>query len=101
MSNRLDVSLGSTVAVAREQISSELAGEVVILNLKAGVYHGLDRTGARVWQLVQQPRRVAEIRDALLAEYDVEPQTCERDLLQFLADMAGQGLLDVRHETAA
>jgi hypothetical protein len=31
----------------------------------------------------------------------VEPQTCERDLLQFLADMAGQGLLDVRHETAA
>ena len=101
MSNESDVSLGSTVAVARDQVSSELAGEVVILNLKAGVYHGLERTGARVWQLVQQPRRVAEIRDALVAEYDVEPQTCERDLLRFLADMADHGLLDVRHETAA
>jgi hypothetical protein len=101
MSNELGLSLGSTVAVARDQVSGELAGEVVILNLKAGVYHGLESTGARVWQLVQEPRRVAEIRDTLLAEYDVEPNTCENDLLQFLSEMANHGLLDVRHETAA
>ena len=101
MSNELAVSLGSTVAVAKDQVSGELAGEVVILNLKAGMYHGLDQTGARVWQLVQEPRRVAEIRDTLLAEYDVEPHICENDLLQFLSEMANHGLLDVRHETAA
>lgn len=94
------LSLDSTVAAASEQVSSELAGEVVILNLKAGVYHGLDSTGARVWELIQQPRKVAEIRDALLAEYDVEPERCERDLLELLADMAGHGLLDVRDEPA-
>ena len=35
----------SIVSASREQISSELAGEIVILNLNAGVYHGLDATG--------------------------------------------------------
>ena len=65
-------SINSIVSVSREQVSSELAGEVVIMNLRRGVYHGLEATGARVWQLIQEPRKVSEIRDALLAEYDVE-----------------------------
>ena len=95
------LSLQSTVAASTEQVSSELSGEVVILNLKAGVYHGLDATGARVWELLQQPRKVAEIRDVLLAEYDVEPERCERDLLELLADLAGNGLLEITNDPAA
>ena len=100
---RSDITLhpDSVVVAAPDQVSSELAGEVVILNLKAGAYHGLDATGARVWQLVQQPRRVAEIRDVLLAEYDVQADRCERDLLELLAELSTNGLLDVCDAPAA
>lgn len=92
------LSLLSVVAVSPQQVSSELSGEVVILNIGAGVYHGLETTGARVWQLIQQPIRVADIRDAIVREYDVDPAQCELDLLELLEDLLAHGLLAIHSQ---
>ena len=80
---------------AKDQASSDLGGEVAILDLKAGVYYGLDAVGARIWSLIQEPRTVNEIRDILLEEYEVEPEHCERDLLVLLRRLADEGLVEV------
>jgi hypothetical protein len=95
------ISTHSTVVAARDQISSDVAGEQVILNIKSGVYYGLDRVGARIWSLLQQPRTVSEIKDALLAIYDVEPERAERELIALLEKLVGAGLVEVRGETSA
>jgi hypothetical protein len=89
------VSRGSTVVAAKDQVSSDLGGEVAILDLKAGVYYGLDAVGARIWSLIQEPRTVNEIRDILLEEYEVEPERCERDLLVLLQRLADEGIIEV------
>jgi hypothetical protein len=89
------VSGGSTVVSAKDQVSSDLGGEVAILDLKAGVYYGLDAVGARIWSLIQEPRTVNEIRDILLEEYEVEPERCERDLLVLLQRLADEGIIEV------
>ena len=91
------VSGDSTVVAAKDQVSSDLGGEVAILDLKAGVYYGLDAVGARIWSLIQEPRTVNEIRDILLEEYEVEPERCERDLLVLLRRLADEGLVEVRN----
>ena len=80
---------------AKDQASSDLGGEVAILDLKAGVYYGLDAVGARIWSLIQEPRTVNEIRDILLEEYEVEPERCERDLLVLLQRLADEGIIEV------
>jgi hypothetical protein len=85
----------ATVVVSREQISSNLGGEAAILNLKNGVYYGLDPVGARVWALIQQPRTIAELRDILAAEYDVATPQLEADLLELLGNLAGMELVEV------
>ncbi len=85
----------SVVVAAGEQVSCELAGEQVILSLKNGVYYGLDPVGTFIWNLIQGPTRVFEVRDALLEQYDVDPDRCERDLLSLLQDLAAQGLVEV------
>ena len=89
------VSGDSTVVAAKDQVSSDLGGEVAILDLKAGVYYGLDTVGARIWSLIQEPRTVNEIRDILLEEYEVEPERCERDLLVLLQRLADERLIEV------
>ena len=89
------VSGDSTVVAAKDQVSSDLGGEVAILDLKAGVYYGLDAVGARIWSLIQEPRTVNEIRDILLEEYEVEPERCERDLLALLQRLADEGIIEV------
>ena len=91
------VSGDSTVVAAKDQVSSDLGGEVAILDLKAGVYYGLDAVGARIWSLIQKPRTVNEIRDILLEEYEVEPERCEHDLLALLRRLADEGLVEVRN----
>ena len=91
----------SVVVAGKDQVSSDLAGEVAILDVEAGVYYGLDRVGARIWNLIQEPRTVNEIRDILLEEYDVEPARCERDLLTLLQRLVDEGLIEVRDETPA
>ena len=51
--------------------------------------------------LIQELRTVGEIRDTLLSEYDVEPDRCERDLLELIANMAAAGLVDVQQKPGA
>jgi hypothetical protein len=47
------------------------------------------------------PRRVAEIRDALLEEYAVGPERCEQDLRELLEQLSTAGLIEIRAETTA
>ena len=91
----------STVVAAKEQVSCNLAEEAVILNLKAGVYYGLNSVAARIWNLIQEPRTVSEIREAILEEYDVDPDRCESDLLALLRDLTAKDLVKAQDETAS
>jgi Coenzyme PQQ synthesis protein D (PqqD) len=86
----------SRIVVSKDQVSSDLAGETAILNLKNGVYYGLDPVGSRIWSLVQEPTTFAEIRDALLGHYDVEKVTLESDIRDLLNQLAEHGLVEIQ-----
>ena len=90
------VLVDSSIVAARTQVSSDLGGEVAILDLKTETYYGLDRVGAKIWTLIQEPRTVEEIRNVLVSEYEVEPGRCERDLIALLQSLADKGLIEVR-----
>ncbi len=96
-----EISERSTVVAAKEQVSSDLGGEVAILNLDAGMYYGLDDVGARIWDLVQEPRLVSEIQAAIKEEYDVEPACAERDVLALLQGLAEENLIEIRDAKSA
>ena len=68
-----------TVVVASpDSVSADMGGEQVILNLASGVYFGLDEVGARIWSLIEKPRRLSSIVETLLAEYEVEQDAVNR-----------------------
>jgi hypothetical protein len=90
------ISEDAIVVAIRDQVSADLAGEAAILNLKSGVYYGLNTVGARIWSLIQEPKTIENIRDIILNEYDVDPQRCESDLLQLLQQLAAEGLIEVQ-----
>lgn len=83
----------SVVCASTEQLSSDLADEVVILNLQNGMYYGLNPVGSFVWQRIQQPIRVAQLHDQLLQRYSVDADTCAEDLLALLEELAAAALI--------
>ncbi len=87
------------VVAIKEQVSSELGGDAVILNLKTGIYHGLDAVGARIWHLLQEPRTVNDILNILIQEYEIESERCEREVVTLLQKLADVELVEVKNET--
>ena len=89
------ISERSLVTLATDQVSAELEGEFVVLDVNAGIYYSLENVGARIWSLLHEPRRLQDIRDRLLEEFDVDSHRCERDVRVFLQGLAEKGLLRV------
>ena len=91
------ISLFSQVVAGSDQVAAQLDGEVVILGFQSGSYYGLDEVGASVWEMMQEPRIVSDICNAILEEYDVAREDCERDLLELLTDLASKQLIEVEN----
>lgn len=95
-------SLHSTVSLREEVLFADLdRSEAAILSLKDGVYYGLNPVAARVWHLLEERKRVSEIRDLLLKEFCVESDRLTRDLLDLIEQLAGLGLAEILHEATA
>jgi hypothetical protein len=91
----LPITERTRVVASRGQLSARLSGEAVILALRDSVYYGLDGTGARIWELVQQPATLRDVAATVTREYDVAADTATRDLLQLVGDLLSRGLIDV------
>ena len=92
------ISVRSVVVATKNGLSRAIEREVAILNLKNDTYYGLDRVGAYVWELVQEPKSVAEIRGAMLEKYEIDEARCERELLDLLGELQSEGLIEVRSQ---
>lgn len=85
----------TVVVASRNQVSSDLAGETVLLSMKTARYYGLVDVAARIWSLLREPVSVAVICETIAREYDVAPERCEADVVRFLEELEAQGLVEV------
>lgn len=86
----------SIVVASTDQVSSDLAGETVLLSMTSARYYGLDGVAQRIWELLREPALVSGICAKVAAEYDVDVDRCEADVLRFLRELASKGLIEVR-----
>lgn len=91
----------TTVAAVKDQVSCALKGDTVILHLGSGTYYGLNAVGSTIWNLIQEPRTIEEIRDTLLQQYEADAGECERDLLNLLDELTEAGLVEIRDASTA
>jgi len=82
------------VRIAEDVVYRELEGETVLLNLRTGVYFGLDAVGTRIWQLLHEGCTAAQVSERLVAEYDVAAGPCEQDLRAFMTALHEHALVE-------
>ena len=92
----MQITPDSVVVAAQEQISTQVDEEAALLNLKTGVYYGLDPMGAYIWQMLREPVTVRELEAALQKDYEnVDAEIVANDLRVFLSSMIEAGLVEV------
>jgi Coenzyme PQQ synthesis protein D (PqqD) len=96
-----EVFKSTRIKAIQEQVSSNLGEESIVLNLKFGVYYGLNSVGTRIWDLIQSPKTIAEIQETIVAEYDVEPEQCGNDITEIFKGLKTAGLIEVQDGEAA
>ena len=90
-----DIAPESRILAAKNQVSCEVDGEVVILDMQDGTYFGLNAVGASVWKLLTRPCTLPQLREAIAAEYDVEPSRCDADIDTLLQHLLEHKLIEV------
>ena len=85
----------AVVVASDQQLSTTLAGEVIILGLDDSMYYGLSGAGTRIWELLQSPRTIGEIAQIITAEFDAERDRVAADLDALLADLESRGLIAI------
>jgi Coenzyme PQQ synthesis protein D (PqqD) len=89
--------LDSSTVVKRSagQVSCVLNDEVAVLNLDRALYFGLKGVAAHIWDLLQEPRSVAEICDDVTAQFDVASDVCRADVSSFVLSLCNAGLVEI------
>ena len=83
----------STVYKNNEIDDVDLDGEKVMMDLEKGRYFMMNQVGSRIWELIENPLKVNEIVNALLQEYDVRRDTCEKEVMDFLNKLNNANLI--------
>ena len=96
----MQVDMETVVAATREHVSAQLEDEAVVLGLAKGMYYGMGEVAARIWGLLQEPRLLGEVRDVVVAEFEVSPEQAAADIVAFVDELIAEGLAEVQDEPA-
>ena len=89
------ISFESRVRIPQDVMVSQLDGESVLLKLQSECYFGLDEIGTRIWDLLLSSDSIQSAYEAILAEYDVDPDQFRADLTELLDSLVQQGLIEI------
>ena len=88
------IPMGQTLRPTKHVLHEDLCGEVVLLELAAGIYYSLDGVGSRIWNLLVAGRTAEEIVLELTQEYDVSPERAKMDVERLLQDLEKNKLVE-------
>jgi hypothetical protein len=82
-----------------ELVTREVAGEVLVVPVSGQLadlqrIFALDRVAAFIWERLDGRCPLVSIREAVVAAFQVPPETAERDLVEFVEEVLAAGLID-------
>jgi hypothetical protein len=69
-------------------VSRKIADEFILVPIRQNVgdlesISTLNEVAARIWELIDGKKKVREIKDKIVEEFDVTPQQAEKDLIEY------------------
>lgn len=74
-------------------MEADVGDELVALDPGRGSCFGFNSVATVVWRELLQPRRLSELHDILMGQYEVDSGQCSAELQSLLDDMVEKGLI--------
>jgi Coenzyme PQQ synthesis protein D (PqqD) len=79
-------------------VSREVGNEVVLVHLQTNRIYTLNKSAARLWDLLQQGRDLEEAQEQLLDEFDVDEDELRDQVTRLVGELSSRGLVDEEHD---
>jgi len=89
------ITLNSTISHSEDMLATDLDSEIIIMHVDSGQYINLKDVGSDIWRQISEPKSVSDIINTLLSEYDVAAETCEKEVMAYLDELAGADLIKI------
>ena len=76
-----------------DALATRVGDEIVLVDLKTDQIYSLNRTAARIWELMCADCDRAEVERRMLEEFDVTPAELAEAIDELVASMTRDGLL--------
>ena len=77
-----------------QALHANVGDDVVALHVQNGRCFGMEHVTADVWRYLEQPASLDQICSRLLAEYEVDAETCHAEVRELLETMHREGLVE-------
>lgn len=82
----------TVVAQSPGMIGADVDGEVVLIGVDTGRYHGLDPVGSAIWRALETPIRVDTLCAKMVADFEGDAATVARETRDFVARLLSHDL---------
>ena len=78
---------------ADDVVATEMDGNILLLSTRSWSYLEFDKTGTAIWTLLDTPRTLPSLVEALTVKFEVDEATCAADTRSFLDEMIAEGVV--------
>ena len=92
-----DIALDDGDLISRRAsiIAADTAGEAILLDIDSGNFFQLNKSAARIWNLVEQPTAFADLCASLEERFEIGAAECRVEVAHFVGELRKRGILIV------
>lgn len=79
----------------RDALAAPLNDRLLMLSVSRGSYFEFSPVLRRIWELLEQPRSLADLIAVLTAEYEVDPETCRADVVPVVQALIAADMISI------
>ncbi len=89
------ITLNTIISHSEDMLATDLDTEIIIMHVDTGQYINLKDVGSDIWRQISEPKAVSDIIKTLIDEYDVTAETCEKEVMAYLDELASTDLIKI------
>lgn len=76
--------------------STDIGGEVGLMNIETGKYFALNAIGSDIWNRLDKSISLKDLVNSLIAEYDISFDSCFNEVKTFIEQLIQAGIVTVQ-----
>jgi len=92
-SKQSNLSLATVVVQSPDLLDCELDKDLVLMSIENESYYGMNGIGKQIWWAMANPVSVQSLCEQLQQQFEVDPLTCEKEVISYLKKLLVEGLI--------